>query len=102
LQGREDYAAVTPWRDALNNLPHEQAVGQQRQVGATLLRRHDREVDGIGEQVVRDRGVLDRAVDAPPVRALATRCDNLSRDRQATLDVHDDYAGIVEYPATRS
>ena len=42
--------------------------------------------------------VLNWAVNAPPVRAMAMGRNDLFRDRQPDRDVHDYYSGVVEYP----
>ena len=42
--------------------------------------------------------VLNWAVNAPPVRAMAMGRNDLFRDRQSDRDVHDYYSGVVEYP----
>jgi predicted dehydrogenase len=61
--------------------------GQQRRSG-----------DWIVEQAVHNWDVLNWAVDALPVRAMAMGRNDLFRDRQPDRDVHDYYAGVVEYP----
>jgi len=60
--------------------------------------RRGRSGDWIVEQAVHNWDVLNWAVDAPPVRAMAMGRDDLFRDRQPDRDVHDYYAGVVEYP----
>jgi myo-inositol 2-dehydrogenase / D-chiro-inositol 1-dehydrogenase len=42
--------------------------------------------------------VMNWAIRARPVRALALGRNDLFRDLQAERDVHDYYAGLVEYP----
>jgi myo-inositol 2-dehydrogenase / D-chiro-inositol 1-dehydrogenase len=54
--------------------------------------------DWIVEQAVHNWDVLNWAVDALPVRAMAMGRNDLFRDRQPDRDVHDYYAGVVEYP----
>jgi myo-inositol 2-dehydrogenase/D-chiro-inositol 1-dehydrogenase len=54
--------------------------------------------DWIVEQAVHNWDVLNWAVNAAPVRAMAMGRDDLFRDRQPDRDVHDYYAGVVEYP----
>lgn len=54
--------------------------------------------DWIVEQAVHNWDVLNWAVGAAPVRAMAMGRDDLFRDRQPDRDVHDYYAGVVEYP----
>jgi myo-inositol 2-dehydrogenase/D-chiro-inositol 1-dehydrogenase len=54
--------------------------------------------DWIVEQAVHNWDVLNWAVDAAPVRAMAMGRDDLFRDRQPDRDVHDYYSGVVEYP----
>jgi myo-inositol 2-dehydrogenase/D-chiro-inositol 1-dehydrogenase len=54
--------------------------------------------DWIVEQAVHNWDVLNWAVNAQPVRAMAMGRNDLFRDRQADRDVHDYYTGVVEYP----
>jgi myo-inositol 2-dehydrogenase / D-chiro-inositol 1-dehydrogenase len=54
--------------------------------------------DWIVEQAVHNWDVLNWAVNALPVRAMAMGRNDLFRDRQADRDVHDYYSGVVEYP----
>ena len=54
--------------------------------------------DWIVEQAVHNWDVINWAVDAAPVRAMAMGRDDLFRDRQPDRDVHDYYSGVVEYP----
>ncbi|APW58790.1 Gfo/Idh/MocA family protein [Paludisphaera borealis] len=54
--------------------------------------------DWIVEQAVHNWDVLNWAVNAQPVRAMAMGRDDLFRDRQPDRDVHDYYSGVVEYP----
>jgi myo-inositol 2-dehydrogenase/D-chiro-inositol 1-dehydrogenase len=60
--------------------------------------RRRRSGDWIVEQAVHNWDVLNWAVGAPPVHAMAMGRNDLFRDRQADRDVHDYYAGTVEYP----
>ncbi len=54
--------------------------------------------DWIVEQAVHNWDVLNWAVDAVPVRAMAMGRNDLFRAGQPDRDVHDYYAGVVEYP----
>ena len=54
--------------------------------------------DWIVEQAVHNWDVLNWAVNAAPVKAMAMGRDDLFRDKQPERDVHDYYAGVVEYP----
>ena len=54
--------------------------------------------DWIVEQAVHNWDVLNWAVNALPVRAMAMGRNDLFRDRQPDRDVHDGYTGVVEYP----
>ena len=54
--------------------------------------------DWIVEQAVHNWDVLNWAVNAPPVRAMAMGRDDLFREKQPDRDVHDYYSGVVEYP----
>jgi len=54
--------------------------------------------DWIVEQAVHNWDVLNWAVNASPVKAMAMGRDDLFRERQPDRDVHDYYAGVVEYP----
>ena len=54
--------------------------------------------DWIVEQAVHNWDVLNWAVNAQPVRAMAMGRNDLFRDRQPDRDVHDYYTGVVEYP----
>jgi len=54
--------------------------------------------DWIVEQAVHNWDVLNWAVNAAPVRAMAMGRDDLFREHQADRDVHDYYSGVVEYP----
>ncbi len=54
--------------------------------------------DWIVEQAVHNWDVMNWAIRARPVRALALGRNDLFRDLQAERDVHDYYAGLVEYP----
>ncbi len=54
--------------------------------------------DWIVEQAVHNWDVLNWAVNALPVRAMAMGRNDLFRDRQPDRDVHDYYTGVVEYP----
>jgi len=54
--------------------------------------------DWIVEQAVHNWDVLNWAVNASPVRAMAMGRDDLFREKQADRDVHDYYSGVVEYP----
>ena len=54
--------------------------------------------DWIVEQAVHNWDVLNWAVNAQPVRAMAMGRNDLFRDRQPDRDVHDYYSGVVEYP----
>ena len=54
--------------------------------------------DWIVEQAVHNWDVLNWAVNALPVRAMAMGRNDLFRDRQPDRDVHDYYTGMVEYP----
>ncbi len=54
--------------------------------------------DWIVEQAVHNWDVLNWAVNAVPVRAMAMGRNDLFRDRQPDRDVHDYYTGVVEYP----
>lgn len=54
--------------------------------------------DWIVEQAVHNWDVLNWAVNAAPVRAMAMGRDDLFRDKQPERDVHDYYSGVIEYP----
>lgn len=54
--------------------------------------------DWIVEQAVHNWDVMNWAIRARPVRALALGRNDLFRDLQAERDVHDYYSGVVEYP----
>jgi myo-inositol 2-dehydrogenase/D-chiro-inositol 1-dehydrogenase len=54
--------------------------------------------DWIVEQAVHNWDVMNWAIRARPVRALALGRNDLFRDLQPDRDVHDYYAGLVEYP----
>lgn len=54
--------------------------------------------DWIVEQAVHNWDVLNWAVGAAPVRAMAMGRDDLFREKQPDRDVHDYYSGVVEYP----
>jgi len=54
--------------------------------------------DWIVEQAVHNWDVLNWAIKAQPVRAMAMGRNDLFRDRQPDRDVHDYYTGVVEYP----
>jgi len=54
--------------------------------------------DWIVEQAVHNWDVLNWAVNAAPVRAMAMGRDDLFREQQPDRDVHDYYSGVVEYP----
>jgi myo-inositol 2-dehydrogenase/D-chiro-inositol 1-dehydrogenase len=54
--------------------------------------------DWIVEQAVHNWDVLNWAVNAIPVRAMAMGRNDLFRDHQPNRDVHDYYSGVVEYP----
>jgi predicted dehydrogenase len=60
--------------------------------------RRVRSGDWMLEQAVHNWDVINWALQARPIRAMGMGRNDLFRDRQRDRDVHDYYAGMLEYP----